>query len=104
MGTKEEMVTKEVGTKEVKEAKVKEAKVEGKGNKRKKQKKKRRKLPQLLVSKGMARSSIASSVGALTIFQKSVKRPVHSAVPLIQRLQAMSGKLVLSGGKPIQCQ
>ena len=104
MGTKEEMVTREVETKEVKEAKVKEAKVEGKGNKRKKQKKKRRKPPQLSVSKGAAMSSIALSAGVLAIFQKNVKRPVHSAVPFIQRLQAMTGKRVLSGRKPIQCQ
>ena len=104
MGTKEEMVTREVGTKEVKEAKVKAAKVGGKGNKRKKQKKKRRKPPRVLVSKGMARSSIASSADAPTIYQKIKKRPAHSAVLLIQRLQAMSGKLVLSGTKPIQCQ
>ena len=97
------MGTKEAGIKEAL-ARVKVAKVGEKGKRRIKQKRKRRKLPQVLVSAGRARSSIASSAEAPTIYQKTARRPAHSAVPLIQRLQAMSGKLVLSGEKPIQCQ
>ena len=94
----EEMGTKVVGIKEAL-VKVKVAKVGEKGKRRIKQKKKRRKPPPMLVSMGRVRSDIVSSAEVPTICKRTVRRPVHSSVQLIQKQQATSEKLVISGRK-----